>query len=66
MKYYIARDEDGRLWLYDIEPKKEPNQSWWDASTNFIDLDSNLYPEVKWTDEKATEVELIINLIKKL
>lgn len=23
MKYYIARDEDGSLWLYDIKPKKE-------------------------------------------
>lgn len=64
MKYYIARDEDGSLWLYDIKPKKEKDQSWWDASTSFIELDSNSYSEVKWTDEEATEVEIILNLKK--
>ena len=64
MKYYIARDEDGSLWLYDIKPKKEKDQSWWDSSTRFIELDSNSYLEVKWTDEEATEVEIILNLKK--
>ena len=64
MKYYIARDEDGSLWLYDIKPKKEKDQSWWDISTRFIELDSNSYLEVKWTDEEATEVEIILNLKK--
>lgn len=64
MKYYIARDEDGSLWLYDIKPKKEKDQSWWDVSTRFIELDSNSYSEVKWTDEEATEVEIILNLKK--
>lgn len=64
MKYYIARDEDGSLWLYDIKPKKEKDQGWWDISTRFIELDSNSYLEVKWTDEEATEVEIILNLKK--
>lgn len=64
MKYYIARDEDGSLWLYDIKPKKEKNLGWWDISTRFIELDSNSYLEVKWTDEEATEVEIILNLKK--
>lgn len=64
MKYYIARDEDGSLWLYDIKPKKEKDLGWWDISTRFIELDSNSYLEVKWTDEEATEVEIILNLKK--
>lgn len=64
MKYYIARDEDGSLWLYDIKPKKEKDLGWWDISTRFIKLDSNSYLEVKWTDEEATEVEIILNLKK--
>lgn len=29
MKHYIARDEDGSLWLYDIKPKKEKDLGWW-------------------------------------
>lgn len=64
MKHYIARDEDGSLWLYDIKPKKEKDLGWWDISTRFIELDSNSYLEVKWTDEEATEVEIILNLKK--
>lgn len=64
MKYYIARDEDGSLWLYDIKPKKEKDLGWWDISTRFIELDSNSYLEVKWTDEEATEVEIILNFKK--
>lgn len=64
MKYYIARDEDGSLWLYNIKPKKEKDLGWWDISTRFIELDSNSYLEVKWTDEEATEVEIILNLKK--
>ena len=30
MKYYIARDEDNRLFLYHIEGRRA-KQSWWDA-----------------------------------
>lgn len=58
MKLYVARDKNGRLYLYKHKPKKY-NIVW--TNPAFIEeLDSNLFPEVRWEDEEPTEVELVI------
>jgi len=55
---YIARDEDGNLFVYDGKPKKSKYQ--WDYDDcNFRDaiLFNHLFNDVKWTDSKPTLVE---------
>ena len=52
--YYIARDKDGRLYLYTSNPKKDQFSGEWELR------DNRLFPEVKWEDEKPKKVELKI------
>lgn len=57
---WLARDENGDLFIYEEKPKKDIFV--WKSSDNsevFL-LDERLFPEVKWEDEEPTEVELII------
>ena len=57
---YIARDKDGELSLFTERPVKVDD--WWQPTKNsfdWINLDSELIPEVKWEDEEPTEVELV-------
>ena len=58
LKAWVARDENGMLYLYLAKPRK--NQSKWLPSIrpDYIKMDSNLFPEVKWEDEEPTEMEL--------
>lgn len=58
MKLYVARDRAGSLYLYRIKPIK--GATFWDSSCDSMELDRDLYPEVKWEDEEPTEVELVI------
>lgn len=58
MKLYVARDKNGSLYLYEYKPKKH-SIIW--TNLGFVEeLDSDLFPEVKWEDEEPTEVELTI------
>ena len=48
---WLARDQDGRLYLYKDKPYKEGQ--WYAndlSSTSYIHLVDELFPEVKWTD----------------
>lgn len=59
MKLYIARDKNESLYLYECKPKKY--KTIWNEYSSFVEeLDSNLFPEVKWEDEEPTEVKLVI------
>ena len=59
MKLYVARDKNKSLYLYEYEPKKY--KIVWNVYLGFVEeLDSNLFPEVKWEDKEPTEVELTI------
>lgn len=59
MKLYVARDKNESLYLYEYKPKK--NRTIWNDNLGFVEeLDSNLFPEVKWEDKEPTEVELVI------
>jgi len=69
-KHYIARDENGELWLYDEKPVIKNNIKifegiWMLKDLNYlyhsIKLDSNLFPEVTF-ESGVKEIELnIIN-----
>lgn len=61
---YVARDQSGELCLYNTKPYKEDGL-WWggDRETGLIDylrLDKNLFPDIKWEDEEPTEVTITI------
>lgn len=62
MKYYVARDSDGHIWLYSSKPHKTMDVAWSIAPYKdcLLQLNSELLPEVKWSDEEPTEVELVI------
>ena len=61
LKAWVARDEDGMLYLYLAKPRK--NQSKWlpNIRFDFVELSRELFPEVKWEDEEPTKVKLIID-----
>lgn len=55
MKLWIARDEDGDLYLYEREPIKEIDYYY--SSYASIKIDNNLFPEVTF-ENNPQEVEL--------
>ena len=54
---WVARDEDGRLFLFLIEPQKAIGQ--WIGS-RYIRLGSAFFPEVQWSDKEPTKVKITI------
>lgn len=57
---YVARDRCGDLCLFTGRPVKI--DEYWQPTKHCFDwirLDSELFPEVKWEDEEPTEVELV-------
>lgn len=62
MKAFIARDLDGRLFLYSPNsPIKETTQ--WvslNGPDNIFKIDDSLFPEVKWEDKESTEINIEI------
>lgn len=60
---WLARDENGDLWMYKRKPVKCPYIGFWDLGKNacvLFKLSSNLYPEVKWSDKEPTKVKFVI------
>ena len=57
---WVARDEDGTLWLYEKKPHKAGLiwrcDNYYDGHMSFDDARFN---HVKWGDDKPTEVTLI-------
>ena len=59
---WLARDEDGMLCLYYgyEEPYKDKTHQ--DSLTcDYLELDNDMFPEVKWSDKEPTKVKLIID-----
>lgn len=54
---YVARDEDGELWLYEEKPEKILH-SWAAKCGWFSALPSFALPEVKWEDKEPRELAL--------
>ena len=64
MKAFLARDSDGKLFLYSPNPPiRFTHSSEWIAecnSDNVSNIDQDLFPEVKWEDEEPTEINIEI------
>ena len=58
---WLARDENNELFLFvgTELPEKEDDQ-WLSIRDKWVEIDSNLFPEVQWSDEEPTKVKLII------
>lgn len=60
IKAWVARDEDGMLCLYLTKPINIEGR-WIPTSHRFTVMNQELFPEVRWEDEKPTEVIITIN-----
>ena len=57
---WVARDEDGSLYMYTAKPKKLSD--YWNApESGCMNLDDSLFPEVQWSNKKPKEIELSIH-----
>lgn len=56
---WIARDADGRLYMYANKPIKDEEQ-WCSSVYDLFPLDVTLFPEVKWSDPEPTKVQIKI------
>lgn len=63
-KYYIARDNDNSLWVYDKMPFKYVLN--WDSTGGSYKIDKNLFPEVKWEDEEPKVLTIVDNRFIKV
>ena len=56
MDLYLARNKNGRLHLYNHIPIKG-EEEWWSYHGYLLRLHKHQFPEIKWEDEKPTEVK---------
>ena len=47
---YVARDENGYLHLFEVEPRRIEHR-WWDRYYYSTTLDNNAFPDLEWEDE---------------
>lgn len=59
IKLYAARDSNGRLWFFANRPSKEEHE-WRVSKGDYWLQHSSLLPNVRWQDEKPTEITLKI------
>ena len=58
---WLARDEDGTLYLFTQKPSKMNDRWVGILGTRRGDLPRTMFPEVQWSDEKPTKVKLVID-----
>ena len=59
LKAWVARDDDGSLYMYTAKPEK--TSDFWNASgVGYIKLDDSFFSEVQWSDEEPKEIKLSI------
>lgn len=58
---WVARDKDGTLFMFIGDNPPTKGESIWDDNGDFVKIDCNLFPEVKWSDDEPTKVKLIID-----
>ena len=59
IKAWVARDEDGSLFMYTDKPRKR-RYDWYAPKVGYMLLDDSLFQEVQWSDEEPKEIELSI------
>lgn len=58
---WLARDENGGLYLYyGYEEPYKGKTHWDDLTSDYLELDKDMFPEVKWSDDEPTKVKLEI------
>lgn len=61
IEMWLARDKNDDLYLFiDGKPEKV-GELWFNVDGDFIQIDSRLFPEVKWSDEEPTKVKLVFD-----
>ena len=58
---YVARDKNRRLYVFERKPfKNKYFENWtpFSADENFMEINPNLFPEVKWDDNQPRELVL--------
>ena len=63
VKFWLARDKNGSLYLSQIKPKKEKFD--WvienpEYTNNYVKIDANNFPSVKWEDDEPTEAYITL------
>ena len=58
MEFWIARDKDFNLALYDTEPT-ENGFGCWESSGNYYNIDWRLFPEVTF-ENSPQKIEIIL------
>lgn len=63
VKVWLARDMNGSLYLSQIKPKKEKFD--WvienpEYANNYVKIDANNFPSVKWEDDEPTEAYITL------
>lgn len=56
---WIARDEDGSLFMYQNKPRKD-EYHWYSTDYDLFSIDDTLFPEIEWEDPEPTEVQIEI------
>jgi hypothetical protein len=62
---FIARDQNGSLWLFDMMPAKEDdyNITWWNsANGRYKRLDGRAFTFITWESDKAWSIEELLQL----
>lgn len=58
---YIVRDSDGRIFLYDVEPKKSKSGPWWvGRDVHGMVMFNKLFQFVQWEDSTPTPIKDIL------
>lgn len=55
VKVWIARDKDGKLFVHFLIPDKKEDRWVLDWDFLSVEIDSSLFPSVKWEDDEPTE-----------
>ena len=58
MEAWVARDKDGKLFLYRDKPIKD-KFVWYSPGFSLV-LASASFPEIKWSDDEPTKVSITI------
>lgn len=61
MEFWIARDKDGLLFLYEDCPRREAERFMpCDIPVNYFEVDAGEFPEVTWKNSpKKVELKLV-------
>ena len=60
LEAWVARDENGMLYLYLAKPKKYKSKWYPNIRSDYFEIDRKCFTEVKWEDEEPTEVTFTI------